>query len=110
MKQTKRERLKAAGWRIGSAADFLGLSKEEAAFVEMKLALAESLRRRRQARRLTQTQLAKRIGSSQSRVAKMEAADPSVSIDLLMRSLLAMGASRAELAKIIAKRRPRRAA
>jgi DNA-binding XRE family transcriptional regulator len=110
MKQAKRERLEAAGWRIGSAADFLGLSKEEAAFVEMKLALAESLRRRRQARRLTQTQLAKRIGSSQSRVAKMEAADPSVSIDLLMRSLLAMGASRAELAKIIAKRRPRRAA
>jgi hypothetical protein len=110
MKQAKRERLEAAGWRIGSAADFLGLSKEEAAFVEMKLALAESLRRRRQARRLTQTQLARRIGSSQSRVAKMEAADPSVSIDLLMRSLLAMGASRAELAKIIAKRRPRRAA
>jgi DNA-binding XRE family transcriptional regulator len=110
MKQAKREKLEAAGWRIGSAADFLGLSKEEAAFVEMKLALAESLRRRRQARRLTQTQLAKRIGSSQSRVAKMEAADPSVSIDLLMRSLLAMGASRAELAKIIAKRRARRAA
>jgi DNA-binding XRE family transcriptional regulator len=110
MKQAKRKRLEAAGWRIGSAADFLGLSKEEAAFVEMKLALAESLRRRRQARRLTQTQLAKRIGSSQSRVAKMEAADPSVSIDLLMRSLLAMGASRAELAKIIAKRKARRAA
>jgi DNA-binding XRE family transcriptional regulator len=110
MKQAKRERLEAAGWRLGSAADFLGLSKEEAAFVEMKLALAESLRRRRQARRLTQTQLAKRIGSSQSRVAKMEAADPSVSIDLLIRSLLAMGASRAELAKIIAKRRARRAA
>jgi DNA-binding XRE family transcriptional regulator len=110
MKQAKRERLEAAGWRIGSAADFLGLSKEEAAFVEMKLALAASLRRRRQARRLTQTQLAKRIGSSQSRVAKMEAADPSVSIDLLMRSLLAMGASRAELAKIIAKRSARRAA
>jgi len=104
MKTSKRHRLAAAGWQVGDASDFLGLTKEEAAFVEMKLALADSVRRRRQARRLTQTQLAKRIGSSQSRVAKMEAADPSVSIDLLMRALLEMGASRAELARAISKR------
>ena len=101
MKRAKKERLEAAGWRVGSADDFLGLSKEEVAFVEMKLALAETLRKRRQARRLTQTQLAKSIGSSQSRVAKMEAADPSVSIDLLMRSLLALGASKKDVAKVI---------
>ncbi len=104
MKKSKRERLEAVGWRVGNASDFLGLTKEEAAFVEMKLALADSVRRRRQARRLTQTQLARRIGSSQSRVAKMEAADPSVSIDLLMRALLEMGASRAEVARAISKR------
>jgi DNA-binding XRE family transcriptional regulator len=109
MKKSKRERLAAAGWRVGDASDFLGLTKEEAAFVEMKLALADSVRRRRQTRRLTQTQLARRIGSSQSRVAKMEAADPSVSIDLLMRALLEMGASRAEVARAIS-RRVRRAA
>ncbi len=104
MKKSKRERLEAAGWRVGNASDFVGLTKEEAAFVEMKLALADSVRRRRQTRRLTQTQLAKKLGSSQSRVAKMEAADPSVSIDLLMRALLEMGASRAELARAISKR------
>lgn len=104
MRKDKRERLKAAGWRVGSAADFLGLTREEAAFVEIKLALADSVRRRRRARRLTQTQLAKRIGSSQSRVAKLEAADPSVSIDLLLRALLEMGASRAEVARAISKR------
>jgi len=109
MKKGKRERLEAAGWQVGNASDFLGLTKEESAFVEMKLALADSVRRRRQARRLTQTHLAKRIGSSQSRVAKMEAADPSVSIDLLIRTLLEMGASRAELARTIS-RRIRRAA
>jgi DNA-binding XRE family transcriptional regulator len=109
MRKAKKERLEAAGWRVGTAEEFLGLSKEEAAFVEMKLALAGSVRRRRQAKRLTQTQLAKRIGSSQSRVAKMEAADPSVSVDLLMKTLLSMGASRSELAKIISKR-SRRAA
>jgi ribosome-binding protein aMBF1 (putative translation factor) len=104
MRKGKRERLKAAGWQVGDASDFLGLTKEEAAFVEMKLALAASVRRRRQERRLTQTQLAKKLGSSQSRVAKMEAADSSVSIDLLMRALLEMGASRAEVARVLTKR------
>ena len=104
MKRDKRERLKAAGWQVGDASDFLGLTKEEAAFVEMKLALADSVRKRRQAKRLTQTQLAKKLGSSQSRVAKMEAADSSVSIDLLMRALLEMGASRTELARVLTKR------
>ena len=109
MKKAKKEKLEAAGWRVGTAEEFLGLSKEEEAFVEMKLALAGSVRRRRQAKRLTQTQLARRIGSSQSRVAKMEAADPSVSVDLLLKTLLSMGASRSELARIIGKR-SRRAA
>jgi transcriptional regulator with XRE-family HTH domain len=85
------------------------LTKEESAFVEMKLALANGVKRRRQARGLTQTQLAKQIRSSQSRVAKMEAADHSVSIDLLVKTLLTMGTSRTELARIISKR-SRRAA
>lgn len=109
MRKSKRERLEAAGWRVGTAAEFLGLTKEEAAFVDMKLALADGVRRRRQTRRLTQGQLAKRIGSSQSRVAKMEAADVSVSIDFMVRALLELGASRAEVARVIG-RSARRAA
>jgi predicted transcriptional regulator len=104
MKKSKKERLEAAGWRIGTAAELLGLTKEEAALIEMKLGLAESLRRRRVARKLTQTQLAKRLGSSQSRVAKMEAADASVSIDLLVRALLELGATRSQVAKAMAKK------
>ena len=90
MRKGKKERLEAAGWRVGTAEEFLGLSKEEAAFVEMKLALAGSVRRRRQAKRLTQTQLAKRIGSSQSRVAKMEGGEVA-SIDALKRYAEATG-------------------
>ncbi|MCP5039808.1 MAG: XRE family transcriptional regulator [bacterium] len=105
MKAAKRKRLEGAGWQVGSTDDFLKLSKEEAAFVEMKLALADSVRRRRQARRLTQTQLANKVGSSQSRIAKMEVADASVSIDLLMKTLLSMGASRTELARVISRRK-----
>lgn len=101
MRNEKRKKLEAAGWRIGTASQLLGLSKEEAELVELKLALAQGLRLRRQARRLTQGRLAKLIGSSQSRVAKMEAADSTVTLDLLLRSLLATGATRRELAKII---------
>ena len=101
MKSEKRKRLEAAGWQIGTADQLLGLSRQEIELVELKLALAHGLRLRRQARRLTQGRLAKLIGSSQSRVAKMEAADATVTLDLLLRSLLATGATRRELAKII---------
>ena len=101
MKKAKRSRLEAAGWRVGSAREFLGLSEEEAAFIELKLALAESVRKRRQKQGMTQTQLAKALESSQSRVAKMEAGDRSVSLDLLVRSLLAMGTTKRELARMI---------
>jgi len=104
MRKAKREKLESAGWRIGTAADFLKLTKEEAALIEMKIGLAETVRKRRQARKLTQTHLAKKLGSSQSRVAKMEAADPSVSLDLLVRALLELGATRAQVARAIEKR------
>jgi len=101
MRESKRRRLEAKGWRVGSAADFLSLSPEEAAYVELKLRLADRLKQRRRQRTLTQSGLARLVKSSQSRVAKMEAGDPSVSIDLLIRALLALGASNKELATII---------
>lgn len=103
MKQVKRSRLESAGWRVGGAADFLELSAEEAAFMELKLALAVHLRGTRLRLGWTQTEVADRLGSSQSRVAKMEAADASVSLDLLVRSLLALGVSRSEVGRIIAR-------
>ena len=108
MKKAKRARLEAAGWKVGTVQQFLGLSDEEAAFVDLKLALARSLRSRRERKGLTQNQLAELIESSQSRVAKMEAGDRTVSLDLLVRSLLAMGTTKRELARIIYA--PRRAA
>lgn len=80
----------------------LNLTPEESRYLELKLALSEHLKKRRRSRRLTQEKLAKLLSSSQSRVAKMEAADPSVSLDLLVRSLLALGSSEKELAKVIA--------
>ncbi len=110
MKKEKRARLEAAGWRVGDAADFLELTPEEAAYIDLKIALAWDLRERRRAKRWTQTQLAKTIGSSQPRVALMEAADVSVSIDRLIRALLTIGASPRDLAKVIAPPKGRSAA
>src|SRR5450432_2740179 len=91
MEHAKRKRLEKAGWRVGSTADFLGLSGVEEALVDMKLTLGMRLRKTREQHKLTQIDLAKRMGSSQSRVAKMEAGDPGVSLDLLVQGLLATG-------------------
>ena len=106
MRKAKQKRLESKGWKTGSAYEFLELSPEESAYIEMKLELAENLRKRREHRKLTQVQLARLVKSSQSRVAKMEAGDPSESIDLLVRSLLALGASKRDLVRIIAPAHP----
>ena len=101
MLKSKRQKLEAKGWRLGTAQEFLGLSDEENAYVELRLRLADSLWRRCQRRRLSQTELARMVRSSQSRIAKMEGGDPSVSLDLLIRTLLALGASIPDLARAI---------
>jgi len=104
MDTRKRRRLAAAGWRVGSAAAFLGLSDAESALVEMRLALSDLFRVVREDSGLTQNALAKRLRSSQSRVAKMEAGDPTVSLELLIRALLVLGASRRAVAAALMKR------
>jgi predicted XRE-type DNA-binding protein len=101
MRRSKQQRLEKKGWRLGSAQDFLGLSEEEAAYVELRVRLADTLKARRRKQNLTQAAVARRIRSSQSRVAKMEGGDATVSLDLLIRSLLALGASNRDLAKAI---------
>jgi len=103
MDKKTQKQLRAAGWNIGDAADFLELTPEEMVFIEMKLALSRSLRQEREKQGVTQVALAKLIGSSQSRVAKMEAGDSSVTIDLLMRALLALGLTKKDLSRIVAK-------
>jgi predicted transcriptional regulator len=102
MRESKKRRLASKGWKIGTTAEFLQLSPQEAAYVEIKVELAEKLRRQRLKRNMSQSQLAKMVRSSQSRVAKMEAADPTVSLDLLVRSLLIAGSSATEVRKLMA--------
>ena len=101
MNTTKRKRLEAKGWRIGSAKEFLGLSELEDVYIELKLTLGENLKKRRLKKKLTQIELAKLLRSNQSRIAKMESGDASVSIDLLIKSLLALGTTKQDIAGII---------
>ena len=101
MQANKRRKLEAKGWKVGNAEDFLGLSEEEAAYVDLKLRLGNLLRSTRLKRHLSQEALAKRLQSSQSRVAKMESGDRSVSIDLLVKSLLELGMSNREIGRTI---------
>lgn len=109
MRENKRKRLEAKGWRVSTTKDFLNLTQAEETLIDLRLKLAEGLKKRRVRSRLTQVDLAKAVQSSQSRVAKMEAGDPSVSLDLLVRSLIALGTSSKELARIISLSRVRSA-
>lgn len=101
MNKEKQKILEKKGWKIGSAKEFLGLTDEEASYIELKLKLSTNLKKVRTERKLTQIELAKIIKSSQSRVAKLESGDPSVSIDLIIRSLLALGTSKKDIARTI---------
>jgi DNA-binding XRE family transcriptional regulator len=103
MRESKRKKLESKGWKLGSAKELLGLSDQEEMYIELRLKLAEGLKARRRANGVTQIELAQTMGSSQSRVAKMEAGDPTVSLDLLVKSILALGTSNRELAAIIAR-------
>ncbi len=110
MKASKKKKLEAAGWKVGSTAEFLELSDAEEMLVNMKVALAKKVKAMRQEKKITQQRLAKLIGSSQSRIAKLETADRSVSMELLIRSLLSMGATRAQVGSIVGTRKTKKVA
>ena len=101
MNVEKRKRLEAAGWKVSTVQDFLNLDDADVEYIETKLALTKALREQRQSKHVTQTALAERMKTSQSRVAKIEAGDPTVSVDLILRALFNLGMSRKELAKAI---------
>jgi len=101
MKPAKKRRRAAAGWKETSVKEFLDLSDADARYIETKLALSRRLREFRQRRHLTQTKAATLLKTSQSRLARMEAGDPTVSLDLLVRGLFALGATRDELAEAV---------
>ena len=101
MDKRKQKKLETAGWKVSSAEDFLELSQEESDFIALKIALSQRLKKRRQSLQLTQKEVADMIRSSQSRVAKMEAGDPGVTLDLLVKSLLTLKTSKEAIEKML---------
>jgi predicted XRE-type DNA-binding protein len=97
MNREKRRALEAAGFVFEDAEDFLELTIEERRLVELRVAVSRAFRARREQQHLTQEQVAKKLKSSQSRVAKMEAGAADVSLDLLFRGLFALGGSLKDL-------------
>ena len=106
MNPEKKKRLQANGYAIGDAKDFVGLSDEESAFIEIKIACGRRLRQKRAQSDLPQRELARKIGTSQPRLAQMEKGDRSVTLDLLIRALLALGDSPAHIARIVGGKSP----
>ena len=102
MNNEKRSKSEAKGWKVGTVAEFLELSPGQSAIIELRLGLSKALKQKRLDSKMTQEKFAKRLHSSQSRLAKMEAGDKSVSLDLLISNLLAVGVDRKGLAEIIA--------
>ena len=101
MDNEKRKRLEAAGWKSGTIAEFLGLSEKDAVVVELRLALSKALKQKRLESKMTQEVFAKKLHTNQSRIAKIESGDPTVSFDLMINKLLAVGVDRKTLAAII---------
>ena len=101
MEEKKRKELEEKGFRVGSATEFLELTPEEEAFIEIRLELSNLIKSRRTKIGWTQEQLAAAIGSSQSRIAKMEAGDSGITLDLMMKALLKLGVSKQEIGKLL---------
>jgi len=101
MDKKKRQQLEEKGFRVGSAADFLELSPEEEAYIDIRLDISNMVKTQRAKRGWTQEQLARAIGSSQSRIAKLEGGDPGISMDLMIKALLRLGTSKKQLGKLL---------
>lgn len=102
MNSAKKKKLEQLGWSSGDASDLLGLSHEETAIIEMKIALAKKFQELRRSKKITQVEVAKLLHTSQSRVAKIEAGDPSVSLELLIKGLISLGSTKKTVGRCIA--------
>ena len=102
MKPAKHSELKLRGWRVGSVAEFLGLTPDEEALIEIKLALSRSLKRRRESV-MTLAELAEKLDATEPKLAKAESGDVSVPMELLVRAMLTTGATAQDIGKAIAK-------
>ena len=93
MTKEKIKKLEAMGFKVTTTKDWLRLSVEEEKVIEMRVALAAELEKMRKEAGLTQAQLAKKLGTKQSGVARMINNPDTATIDNLIKAMVAMGAS-----------------
>lgn len=101
MDAKKRKALEAAGFRVGTVAEFLGLTPEEERLVELRVSLGRAVRHRRERADLTQQQLAERARTTQPRIAKIESAAGGVTLDRMFAALFAAGGSMRDLVDLV---------
>jgi ribosome-binding protein aMBF1 (putative translation factor) len=87
----KRKALQAAGWKFGDAAEFLEMTDAERQMLDIRVEAALAVRRQREAMRLTQKELARRIKTSQPRMVRIEHAAQDVSLDQILEAYAAAG-------------------
>lgn len=90
--------LERAGWTHGSYADFLQLTPEEKMIVDMRIAATLELERQRRATRLSQAEVARRMGTRQPNVSALFRNPGGATLDTLCRALAAYGLGRREIA------------
>ena len=103
MDKHKRKKLEDSGFKVGSTSEFLQLTPEEEAYIDIRFELSELVKNRRKSLGWTQEQLARAIGSSQSRIARMEAPDPETSLDLILKALLKLGVTKQEIGNYLSR-------
>lgn len=97
MDKDKKEKLEAAGWKVGSTEDFLGLSNEKMRYIDTKISLSRLLKKARNKRGVTQDELADHLDTSQARIAVLEKGESGVSIDAIIRALYALNVNQEEI-------------
>src|ERR1700730_7479285 len=91
VKAEEKDPVEGPGVWVGGAEDFLGLTKSERVIVDFRLDLSRRIKEARERRGWSQASLARAMGTSQPRLSRIEAGYPDVTIDLMLRALVAAG-------------------
>lgn len=100
MDAERKKKLEAAGWKFGDYADFLGMTPEEKAIVEIRLAATREMERLRAENPISQEELARRMGTKQPNVSKLFKNPGNATLDTLFRALLALGSTPKKIAAL----------
>ena len=100
MDAERKKKREAADWKFGDYADFLDMTPEEKAVVEIRLAATREMERLRAENPISQEELARRMGTKQPNVSKLFKNPGKATLDTLFRALLALGSTPKKIAAL----------